>query len=104
MTERNSTHGIERIVFEPVREGQWRMRLEGSDVEGQGFRVRFRDLAEESADDVEGHGRRPVGSSEGRRPVGFSAKPAGEDEDGEPLFAIELEDEDVEGQGVRVRF
>jgi hypothetical protein len=104
MTGQNNTHGIERIVFEPVREGQWRMRLEGSDVEGQGFRVRFRDLTDESADDVEGHGRRPIGHSEGRRPIGFSAEPAGEDTDGEPLFKIELEGEDVEGQSLRVRF
>jgi len=45
MTEQNSTHGIERIVFEPVREGQWRMRSEEDDVEedveGQSLRVRF---------------------------------------------------------------
>ena len=95
MTERSSTHGIERIVFEPVREGQWRMRLEGEDVEGHGFRVRFRGDGVDAGEDVEG---------QGRRPIGFTAQQAGEDGDGAPLFAIELDGEDVEGQGLRVRF
>lgn len=75
MTEQNSTHGIERIVFEPVRNGQWRMRLEGGDVEGHGFRVRF-----------------------------LSLEPAGEGDEGEQLYEIELGEEDVEGQASRVRF
>lgn len=72
MTEQQSTQGIERIVFEPVRDGQWRMRLEGADVEGHGYRAGW-----------------------------LSVESTGKDEDGEALYSVSFEGEDVEGQGAR---
>ena len=74
MPEQADMQGIERIVFEPVREGQWRMRMVGGDVEGHRWR----------------HAR-------------LAIEPADEDESGEALYSIGLEDEDVEGHRWRAK-
>jgi hypothetical protein len=72
MPEQADMQGIERIVFEPVREGQWRMRMEGGDVEGHRWRARR-----------------------------LAIEPAEEGEGGEPLYSIGFEDEDIEGHSWR---
>jgi hypothetical protein len=67
---------VERIVFEPTQDGtQWKMRLEGGDVEGHHANVRFRAM-----------------------------EPSGEDEQsGETLYrlTLEIDGDDVEAHCIR---
>lgn len=79
----------ERIIFERAGDGEhWKVRTEGGDTEGHGFRVRFEN---EAGGDTEGHARRLPG---------FSAEPAGE-EGGEPLYKLDFGGEDTEGHRYR---
>jgi hypothetical protein len=93
----------DRITLERYDEQRYRVPVERGDAEGHG-----RKLAGFSGEegDVKGHGRNWGFSEEeedteghGIRGFRFSVEPAGEDEQGEPLYRIA--GEDAEGHGKR---